>query len=363
MSAATSLFPSAYAVARAGFLDEASAAGATVESHMHPERGPAGEELALDVARFGDADARRILIVGSGTHGVEGRAGSGIQRRLIADGAITRPPPGTAVVLVHAINPYGFAHTRRVDHQNVDVNRNFVNHSAAYPVNEAYEGLREVLNPNEPVLDLDDTAWVGAVDAYGRERGPIALFQAVMGGQYEHPDALQFGGTAPAWSNRTLHEVWARHAAGADVAVNIDLHTGLGACGVGTLMQTADADEEPAQRAGSWWDAVMRSDRPRDGDFITCGVLGPGFDDALAERARTLAVVLEFGTVAPTTVMGALRADNWLRHHSTVDSPMGAEVAERMRAAFFVDHPVWTDQVLDGAQDVIGRALAGLAEE
>ena len=92
-------FPSSYAEARGAFLDEARAAGATIESYVHPQPGPGGEELATDVARFGDAGARRVLVIGSGTHGVEGRAGSGIQRALVADGAIVTPPPGTAVVI------------------------------------------------------------------------------------------------------------------------------------------------------------------------------------------------------------------------------------------------------------------------
>jgi hypothetical protein len=265
----TTQFPSAYAAARAAFLDDARGAGGALESYRHPEVGPAGEELALDVARFGDPEARRVLVIGSGTHGVEGRAGSGIQRHLLGHEEIVRPPRGTAVLLLHAINPYGFAHSRRVDHGNVDVNRNFVDHDQVQPVNESYEGLRDVLNPTDPELDLDDTAWVGAIEAYGQERGPMAVFQAVMGGQYQHPTALQFGGTAPSWSNRTLHKVWQRHLADVELAVNVDLHTGLGACGVGTIMQTADAEEEAAVQASSWWDAVMRSDRPQGRDVIT----------------------------------------------------------------------------------------------
>jgi hypothetical protein len=73
-------FSASYPAARRAFLDAAAAIGARVESHVNPDaRGPAGEELATDVARLGPADAARVLVTISGTHGAEGFAGAGIQ--------------------------------------------------------------------------------------------------------------------------------------------------------------------------------------------------------------------------------------------------------------------------------------------
>ncbi len=39
----------------------------------------------------------------------------------------------TGALLIHALNPYGFAWTRRVTEDNVDLNRNFVDHDKGYP--------------------------------------------------------------------------------------------------------------------------------------------------------------------------------------------------------------------------------------
>jgi hypothetical protein len=73
-------FSASYAAARRAFLDAASAAGARLSSHANPlARGTAGEELATDVAWLGPADASRVLVTISGTHGAEGFAGAGIQ--------------------------------------------------------------------------------------------------------------------------------------------------------------------------------------------------------------------------------------------------------------------------------------------
>jgi hypothetical protein len=354
----TEPFPSRYATARRAFLDAAARAGAAIESIPHPESGPEGEDLALDVARFGPGDATRVLVIASGTHGVEGRAGSGIQRAIIDDDRLTRLPEGVAVVLLHAVNPYGFAHSRRVDHANVDVNRNFVDH-AAPPENPAYEGLFDVLNPTE--LELDDRGWRTELEAFGAERGLLALFQATMGGQYRHPRGLQFGGSAPTWSRGALGDVWRRHLAGAQVAASIDLHTGLGPGGVGSVLQSAGEGEPAAELAAAWWGGVGRSDRPGEGDALTCGLTGPGFEAAAPTGSTAVFVTLEYGTIEPLAVLDALRADNWLHHHGDVRSATGAEIADRMRSAFFVAERAWEDRVLDRAHEVVGQALAGIA--
>ena len=66
--------------------------------------------------RVGDPGATRILFLLSGTHGIEGFLGSGVQRFLLDEGLARRLPARTALVLVHAVNPFGFAWRRRNDH-------------------------------------------------------------------------------------------------------------------------------------------------------------------------------------------------------------------------------------------------------
>src|SRR5690606_15269651 len=172
------------AEARRATLAAAEAAGATLTSHPHPRPGPDGEPLATDVARFGApvGEADHVVLVLSGTHGVEGHAGSGLQRNLIASGRLDGLPPGVAVVLVHAVNPYGMAWTRRVDHENVDVNRNFVD-PADLPENPHYEEVDHLLNPTDAELDLDDTSFVDGLMAFMGRVGELTAFRTLNGGQ------------------------------------------------------------------------------------------------------------------------------------------------------------------------------------
>ncbi len=89
------VFSGTYAEARAKFVDAARGAGATVYEYRHPsQKGPAGEALCLDVAVAGPEDAERVLVAGSGTHGIEGYSGLGGADGVAASAAARSACPG-----------------------------------------------------------------------------------------------------------------------------------------------------------------------------------------------------------------------------------------------------------------------------
>ena len=96
---------------------------------------------------------RRAVVVSSGLHGVEGFFGSAAQLawlRLLRQGGASIPG-GTLVVLLHAIDPFGFAWRRRVDEGNVDLNRNFLDDGETYTgTPEHYDLVHRLLNPPSP---------------------------------------------------------------------------------------------------------------------------------------------------------------------------------------------------------------------
>ena len=357
---------STYAEARRAFLGDADAAGATLEHHTHPHRGPEGEELAADVARFGApiGEADRVLLVLSGVHGVEGHAGSGLQRNLLVTGRLASLPKGSAVVLVHAVNPYGMAWTRRVDADNIDVNRNFVDVDRP-PSNPLYGELDAVLNPTDPDLDPTDESYLGDVLEFWGRVGDHRAMQALSGGQYSHPKGIQFGGQHVSWSRLTLERIWDRHLTGAARTVQLDVHTGLGPTGRLTVFQTADEDEAGAGLGREWYpEHLFRSDRTHH-DPVDHGLLGPGFDAWAADRgaaapAEVATFVLEFGTLDLLKGLNAFRADNWLHHHGDRSSEVGRAVTQMVLDQFFIDDEGWRGDVGQHGDAAIHTALDGL---
>lgn len=352
-----------YAEERATLLGLLEQAGATLEHHRHPSVGPDGGSVGADVGRLGPAvgEAHTVVMVASGTHGVEGHTGSALQSLLLREGLGRSLPPGVAVVIVHAVNPHGMAWERRVDADNIDVNRNFVDFAAPLPSNPGYAHVAAALNPTAVELDLDDPGWTTELFAYAETAGWPALFHAVSGGQYVEPSGVQYGGRAPSWSRSTLESIWRRHLASASTAVNLDLHTGLGPCAALTVFQTADAAEPAAALAASWFPNVLRADRTSDaGEAVQIGVLGPGLDAAVPEVDVVVPLVLEFGTADEVTVVGAMRADNWLHQHGEPRDPRGDEIRARMRAAFAPDDQGWRRTVTEATRESVGIVLDNL---
>jgi ribosomal protein S18 acetylase RimI-like enzyme len=356
---AVECFSSSYGEARERFLIACAESGAEIVSHRHPLAGPDGSPLFLDEARFGKADARCVLFVASGTHGIEGFCGSGIQTFLLRGGIARRLPDDVALVLVHAVNPWGFAWLRRVNEDNVDINRNFLNHAEPHPINQDYDLLFDALNP--PILDADTVATsLATVRQFEKERGWEALYRALSGGQYVHPRGVQYGGREPVWTNRVLRALWERHARRAEVSVYVDLHSGLGPRAVGMLLQTAPEASVAARLAKHCWPDVIRAEPAQGTDAaLVSGLIGPAF--VAAQSAAATGLVLEFGTVDSTQVIAAMQADNWLHHHGERDSEEGRRIQQRMRDVFFLEDADWKEAVCTRAREVIGAAVLRMA--
>src|SRR3546814_9727826 len=95
-----------------------------MEAHCRPDRtGPDGKPLYMDVAWVGPDDADVVLLSLSGTHGAEGFNGSAAQVHWLNLHGAEPLPKGVAMLFVHAVNPFGFAHMLRVNENNVDLNR------------------------------------------------------------------------------------------------------------------------------------------------------------------------------------------------------------------------------------------------
>ena len=132
--AVLSVFSQRYADARDQFVSHAETSSIVEKfSHLpHTLKGPKNEKLFCDIAWAGNPKADKVLVVVSGVHGVEGGAGSAIQSDFLS--RYRRLPADVGVVLVHALNPWGFAWASRNDDEGIDVNRNFVDFNAKLPV-------------------------------------------------------------------------------------------------------------------------------------------------------------------------------------------------------------------------------------
>lgn len=353
-------FSSSYAKAREKFLLAGADVGVSVASYHNPAAtGPAGEELCTDVACLGPDNADKVFVVMSGTHGVEGFCGSGCQIGFLREGLYKELPPKTTLVLVHAINPYGFAHLRRVNEDNVDLNRNFIDHDQPPPLNPAYDKIHNLLVP---------PAWSGpsktaadkALEAIITMHGPRAVQAALTGGQYSHPNGLFYGGQRPVWSNRIWRKILKEYIAGHRHVAFVDLHSGLGPYGYGEPIFRGRFDTVGYLRARDWYgESVTSSEDGTSTSTPIAGNTASALDHEISDAELT-AITLEFGTLPPFEVLNTMRADHWLYAYGDPATPLGASIKTHMREAFYCDNDDWKQRVWDRAVEILRCGLVGL---
>lgn len=351
-------FAADYYGARDKFQSACAESGVTIETFLNPEPGPQGRDLTTDVALFGPVDAEKLVVVVSGTHGPEGLAGSGCQIGWIAEGGPAALPPGVAVLLVHMINPWGCAWGRRQTEDNVDLNRNFVDFDGPFPANTNYDAIGHALTCPAWSGPLRD-ATQAEIASFRRDRGERAFASALFQGQYTDPAGIGFGGQRQSWSNKTFHTILDGYGARADTVAVIDLHTGYGPFGWGTLLTTLDQGRG-LDLARSWYGQSLLALKasPEGVPYDLVGDLGAGAVAALP-RATVVSAVIEFGTYDVERLLRLQIEDCWLYHHGDADSEQGRKIRGDLANFFYPGSLDWFQMLHARAQQVIGQAIFG----
>lgn len=354
-------FSNSYAEAREKFLSACVRAGLQTTSYVNPSaQGPSGEELYTDVVHIGpEGRADAVLVAMSGTHGVEGFCGSGCQVGFLREELYKELPPATSMVLVHALNPFGFANARRVNEDNVDLNRNFIDHDQPPPTNTAYDEIHHLLipsdwgGPGQASADKEIARVIGL-------RGQRAIQAAITGGQYSHADGLFYGGSQPCWSNKTWRRIIREHLIGHRHVALVDLHSGLGRYGYGEPIFRGRFEGDGYARARRWYgEDVTSSEDETSTSTQIMGNVASALDQEIGEAELT-AITLEFGTVPLPVVLNALRADHWLHACGNPASPLGDKIKAQILDAFYCNNDEWKRLVWERAVEILRRGLAGL---
>ena len=349
--------PVRYEDCRAGFRRAATAGGWRLDAIAIPGATPDGGDLTIDVAVLGSATPHRALLVLSGVHGVEGPAGSAMQRAFAA----TAPGLGSddAIVLVHGVNPWGMAWWRRQNEHNVDLNRNWPTFAGSR-ANDAYAELHPLLCPPADA-DLDDDAFVRTLAELGERRGLPWLRLAISGGQYTHADGLYYGGTTPEPSTAALRTIVSTHLTGVDELLVVDLHTGHGARGAATILSPApagSADDAWVRRAF----AGIEVEAAGAAEAVAApkrGQLAVGVVDRLQPTAGR-SVTFEVGTRSETRMIVAERSEHWVHQFGDRADPVHAEILRAHLECSIPPDAEWAETALDHGARVLDLAVTAV---
>jgi hypothetical protein len=324
-------FPSDYKTARANFIAAADARELGTTNRLHATaKTRDGKALFLDTTTIGEHGAKKALLLISATHGVEGYFGSGVQTGLLREGITA--PKGAKIVMLHALNPYGFAWDRRVNEDNADINRNFVDHKKP-PKNKAYAALAEFISPK----NLAREVW----------RAANAKLKA-------------YGGAKESWSAAMLRDVCREELRDVKKLVVIDFHTGLGEHGHGEMITEDMPGSAAYRRAVKMWGKGVCSSEA--GESVSPPLTGT-VDKAMAKflpGAQLTFAALEVGTRPSRDVFNALRRDNFLHIFARGKHRDAEAIRREIRDAFYPDTPEWKRKVWKAAKNAVNAAHQAL---
>jgi hypothetical protein len=424
-------FTESYISARSNFRTAARDANAT----LHVLQISNVPDLTIDVAVLdddnddNDGDYEAVekkmqmptLVHLSGVHGVEGYAGSAIQLALLhswtnsnSNNNNKHQRRGARVVLVHAVNPYGYHCGRRFNEDNIDLNRNVLSHAEFHDLisesstsnnNERrtlynnHEWMFNWRQPYQPIID--DIRYI-MYAIYGIVvLGLTTVKRAVVSGQYHQPTGLFYGGGERgmmAKSHQLLIPLLQQVTSLSFVGIIIDVHTGLGPSGVDTLIPEFGTNDDNNSSSRNQWEAlhaIFGGDKDNNvnhnnniygTDFLISAAsptedtqgASSGYEYARGTTGRylehfnwnrSLFLTQEFGTYpSPIVLRGmVIERAEWLFGSKNDNDAMGcngttARGARAVTNVFYVKTPRWQRKVVQRGVRVVEQALHALVD-
>ncbi len=346
-----STFSPDYRAARARFRAAASARGFRLETHPIDR----DADLTVDVAIGGDDDPSRLVVISSGLHGVEGFLGSAIQAAILESDPGDWPlPSGSGMVMLHGLDPFGFDRIRRVDSENIDLNRNFLLDGDPFAGSPStYREIDWLLNPRRPPrrFDLFTIESLPSILRHGKDE----LKRAIAGGQYDFPLGLFFGGHGPSKTRLLLEEQMPRWIGSAEHVIHLDVHTGLGPRGNLALL----LEDTVVPDRVRWLSDRFGEERVEwSGEGIaypTRGGLGTWCQATFADRTYDF-LCAEFGTDPGVRVLAALRAENQAYHWGRPETHSTRRARRRLLEVFAPSDLAWRASTLAQGVELVQRA-------
>jgi len=340
--AACAYFSSSYQQARARFRKSVSKRSLSVTSLAIVD------DYTLDVVVV-PGDSERIVLHSSGLHGIEGYCGSAIQ---VAALERSLPKDHPTMIFFHVVNPYGMAHHRRVNENNVDLNRHglteeeWKTYAANHFNREAYTKFVEWMNPEKPT----DLNFVLTGLRLLLTHGHDTLKAALVGGQYHKQEYLSYGGSSQRRETSYVKvqeflESQRESLEAAKTVTWIDVHTGLGPFGEDTLMvdHTTDADVLEAH-----FPERPHTVKVTQGYEQVKGFFMSYFTNMFVQPHQSwVALAQEFGTL-PTVLVGK----------ALIQENAGRKDDDQLRWVFYPQSRAWRARVLERGLKVLDQAIA-----
>lgn len=306
-------------------------------------------DLITQCAHLGNECARHTLVIIGGTHGVEGFAGTALQcdlMCLLSSGYI-KLNSNTSILMINALNPWGYYYGHRHDHLGIDVNRNFIDFDEPLPDNPGYRQLQDILKLNDKQLRQERLRDMAVT------MGSRDYEIAISGGQYADASGPFFGGTTKSHSHLVIDSLMSHYNLPERQLAVIDIHTGLGSYGYGEVICDHPLDSSGAETARDWYGPACTSAESGTSSSVPKqGLLDFAWHRIMHEDSCF--ITLEFGTLGTESLFNVLLED--------VHPEKGRHTygSESLLNHFCPVDDYWREAVIFRGRQVIFQALSGI---
>ncbi|NUM58242.1 MAG: DUF2817 domain-containing protein [Bdellovibrionaceae bacterium] len=267
-----------------------------------------GSEKETDFLFIPQENSKKLVIIQSGTHGIEGHAGSGIQSFLI-DYIQLQKVSKTSFLFIHGVNPHGFKNNRRVNQNNVDLNRNFAEDKSLFSSqNQSYEKINFFLNPT----DKQKQNFLTTLSFYYNsvvlvlKHSKDTLKRAILKGQYHQPKGIYFGGNDYQPEFFVINSIWDKFIPDFNEVLLVDLHTGYGERSKLHLLANSSRDKNSEELKKIF--PKQNIDFGEDKEFyqVSGDITSYFYHKFNSEKIKVYALAFEFGTMDSQKLLGSI---------------------------------------------------------
>lgn len=337
---------------------------ASLESHMLEQT---EEDLATDIIRARPLkQEERLLVLSCGLHGIEGYIGSATIRLFVEEYLQFLDPQTTGLILICPINPWGMANHRRVNENNVDLNRNFIydRELDRKKVNSRYREIDHFLNPTSTLQYTANPRFYFQLISKYLKMGSAAFREAVHMGQYRYPKGLYYGGQDFECSAKVINSLFREAVTPYSRVLLIDMHSGYGPRYQMTLVNSIHEERSSEELVEKFKYPLVVKTNPEEfyqmqGDMVDYFYLL--MNDLYPEK-HFYATSFEFGTYGQSFLAGlrSLRTminENCLFHNGSKEGKAADQATHDFKELFYPEEGKWRIKALQDARQAFSGIL------
>ena len=333
------------------------------------------EDLYIDTLYLpSKTDQTNLIVLTTGVHGIEGYIGSVMLDVFWKEIYPQIDKENTGVLVIANVNPYGMKYHRSYNENNVDLNRNFILdwNSFDMAVNKDYPKVDKFLGPQKR---MKNALWHEAgfyISMVGQvaTKGVDAISNALLGGQYEFPEGVYYGGAGDEKSTTYVKDVfeWTLEDSNYENVVHIDVHSGYGPRYNMVIFNSVyETMNEAETKALFGYNNVISYDS--ESFYATTGDTTDFYyrlKDKMGSDTTLFSTCFEFGTIGDSFLDSIISMkytieENQNHWYPTTDKIMNEIVKERYQELFYPTEMEWREKtVADFAAAVKGVLNAKL---